>query len=81
MKLKRFITLETIILMFFSLLMAVRPLTVHADQVDDSPGIFRQRSASVYIDSKDPSFKSATLEAISKWKKAFNLLKNSRKTP
>ena len=73
MKLKRFITLETIILMFFSLLMVVQPLTVHADQIDDSPGIFRQRSASVYIDSKDPSFKSATLEAMSKWKKAFNL--------
>lgn len=73
MKLKRFIILETIILMFFSLLIVVQPLTVYADQVDDSPGIFRQRSASVYIDSKDSSFKSATLEAISKWKKAFNL--------
>ena len=55
MKLKRFITLETIILMFFSLLIVIQPLTVHADQVDDSPGIFRQRSASVYIDSHDRS--------------------------
>ena len=73
MKLKRFVTLETIILISFSLLMVVRPLTVHADQIDDSPGLFRQRSASVYIDSNDQSFKSATLEAMSKWKKVFNL--------
>lgn len=73
MKLKRFIILETIILIFFSLLIVVQPLTVHADQIDDSPGIFRQRSASVYIDSNDQSFKSATLEAMSKWEKAFNL--------
>lgn len=66
MKLKRFVTLETIILISFSLLMVVKPLTVYANQVDDSPGIFRQRSASVYIDSNDRSFKSVAREAMSK---------------